>query len=164
MWIARPSAILILALLTLCCTGQGGTTRPSATDSLPESQPKPATVTDSSSFVQALEAAGFSVRVRPGEREALLGRFLGIRGQAVSLDGDRLFAFEFPTERNLTKVTRGISRRGDVLPTSGGGNVIINWAPPRFYGVGQLLVVYFGDKQGTLLELSRLLGPPFAGV
>jgi hypothetical protein len=161
---ARQSAILILALLTWSCTGQGGTTRPSATESLLESQPKPPAVTDSSSFVQALEAAGFSVRVRPGEREAFLGRFLGIRGQAVSLDGDRISAFEFPTERDLTKVIRGISPRGDVLPTSDGGSVIISWEPPRFYGMGKLLVVYFGDKHGTLLELDRLLGPPFAGV
>lgn len=165
MRVVRPSPILILALLTLSCTGQVGTTpRPSATESPLESQANPPEVTDSSSFVQALRAAGFSVRVRPGEREAFLGRFLRIRGQAVSVGGDHVSAFEFPSARGLTKVMRGISPRGDMLRTSDGGSVIISWEPPRFYGMGKLLVVYFGDRQGTLQELHRLLGPPFAGV
>jgi hypothetical protein len=162
----RLSAILISAALLASCTGQGSPSQqptPGEDAKSPESQGT-LPVTDYSSLADALEAAGFSVRLQQGDRRAIPGRFLGVRGKQVFVDGNEVSAFEFPTERALIKLMRGITPRGDQIPTPDGGTVFIQWAPPRFYGAGRLMVLYFGERQRIATALDHLLGLPFAGT
>ncbi len=61
--------------------------------------------------------------------------------------------------RALDEVRSTIRPRGDTI-----GSAIINWEnPPRLYGAGTLLVLYFGNKQRERDALDNLLGPQFAG-
>jgi len=155
---------VVLVVLVASCTGTPEEASPSQTTSISPSPETPSAqrVTDYASFTQALEAAGFGVR--PGDRTGLPLSLLAVPGQQVWIDGKQASVFEYPTEKALDKVRSAIRPRGDEVPTAGGGTAIINWEdPPRFYGAGKLLVLYFGDKQRTLSALKLLLGPQFAG-
>jgi hypothetical protein len=146
--------VAALTLLGPSCTGQGETTRPS-----PPNSPSPSlkAVTDYSSFMDGLETAGFSVR--PGGRAGFPSELLGVLGNEILIDGLPVLAFEFPNEKSLVEMRSTIRPRGDTI-----GTAIINWSdPPRFYGAGRLLVLYFGDKQRTLDALDGFLGQQFAG-
>jgi hypothetical protein len=86
-----------------------------------------------------------------------------VPGRQLFIDDVQASVFEYPTDQALDRVRSAIRPRGDVIPIASGGTAIINWDPPRFYASGELLVMYFGDKQRTLDALDHLLGAPFAG-
>jgi hypothetical protein len=129
-----------------------GAPTPPATTSL---QP----VTDYSSFIDRLEAAGFDVL--QGERTG--GDHLFRPGQSVFIDGARVSTYEYPSAKALDEFTASVSKDGSSIPARGGGIAIVEWSPPRFFAAGKLLVLYFGDKQRTLDALELLMGPSFAG-
>jgi hypothetical protein len=134
-------------------------TSPSAgspTQSTPSLQP----VTDYSSFIDGLEVSGHEVR--QGERTG--GDHLFGPGQSVFIDGTQVSTYEFPTERALDEFKASVSDDGYSIPTRGGGFAMVEWiSPPTFHAAGKLLVLYFGDKQGTLDALELLMGRSFAG-
>lgn len=149
-----------LALLASSCTGPVETTPPSSTNSLsPQPSPSLEPVTDFSSFSEGLDAAGLTVR--RGERGGadFLSDFITVPGQGFVIEDDQVLAFEFPTAKAFDEMRSTIRPRGDTI-----GTAIINWGdPPRFFGAGRLLVLYFGDKQHTLDTLESFLGQQFAG-
>ncbi len=127
----------------------------------PEATPSPGEpVTDYSSFIGNLKAAGFTVR----EGERTEGDQLFRAGQRVFIDGARISTYEFPTEKALVEWRSSVSQDGYSIPTRGGGVAMVEWvAPPHFYDAGTLLVLYFGDRPVILDGLAYLLGPQFAG-
>jgi ABC-type transport system substrate-binding protein len=154
-----------VTLLISCVGGQEAGNPPekstlssTASAASPSVQP----VTDYSSFAQALESAGFTVR--DGERSETDMLFTEDR-QAVLIDGVSVSTYEYPTSKALDEARSSISRDGYSVQTStADGNTVVEWvATPHFYSAGTLLVLYVGDEQRTLDALERLLGPPFAG-
>ena len=118
-------------------------------------------MTDYPSFTKAMGAAGLEVRVRRGPG---LKRLLGVPGHSLEIGDAVLYAHEYPTEQALKDFQGSVDANGGTIPTSdGNGRIIVEWAPPRFYGQGKLLVLYFGHHQRTLEALDLLLGPSFAG-
>lgn len=148
--------MVALMLLGPSCTGQGKTTTPRPT-TLPRPQPRPGVqpITDFSSFTAGLDAAGRTVR--PGQQRR--SPYLAVPGHELVIGDEPVWAYEFPTAKAFHKLRSTIRPRGDTI-----GTVIINWTdPPRFFGSGRLLILYFGDEQSTLESLEDLLGPQFAG-
>lgn len=162
--VARFAATLIFVALTASCTSTPAertthSIKPTASLS-PQASSLPVQVSDYASFAAALEGDGFVVS--RGERTGLPAR-RDIHGQQVFIDGVPVSVFELPTEKALRKFRSSTSTEGDEIPAEGGGSVIIQWERPHFFAAGKLLVLYFGDKRGTLATLERLLGPQFAG-
>jgi hypothetical protein len=117
-------------------------------------------VTDYASFIEAMDSAGLAVGTRGGPG---LQRLLGVPGHRLVVGG-AMYAHEYPSEQALSDFQDSVSPDGGSIPTSDGkGTLIVEWAPPRFYSKGRLLVLYFGNNRSTLDALDRLLGPPFAG-
>jgi hypothetical protein len=158
-----PVTLTLIALANSCTGTPTDLTASSTvlTASPSPQEPHSRRVSDYASFRAALEADGFVVN--RGERTGLprmvdipAGRQLFINGVAVSV-------FRLPTESAFSRLQSSISPEGDELPAKGGGNIIISWERPHFFGAGTLLVLYFGDKHTTLATLECLLGPQFAG-
>jgi hypothetical protein len=118
--------------------------------------PSDQAATDYASLADALEAEGHKLRVR---RHTGLEEIFGVPGRTVSIDGDRVLAFEYPSRSAFEKLRSSVNRRGDMV-----GSAIIDWFPPHLYGSGRLVVVYLGGRRATLRTLEQLLGQQFAGV
>jgi hypothetical protein len=117
------------------------------------------TVTDLTSFTQALVDAGLEARVRLGGWRWLRPFFV-IPDQVVKIDQQQLHVFDYATRAKLRQVS--ISPDGTGISSKDGVAAIIEWTP-RFYRSGRLLVLYLGDRPIVLETLNLLLGPPFAG-
>jgi hypothetical protein len=158
-------AMLTLLAVTTACTrsqSQEGISSPlpsSAPSSTPAATTSLRPVTDYSSFIDGLEAAGFEVR--QGGRTG--GDRLFRSGRSVLIDDTRVSTYEYPSPTALDEFTASVSDDGSSIPARGGGIAIVQWSPPRFYAAGKLLVLYFGESQRTLDALELLMGPPFAG-
>ena len=84
--------------------------------------------------------------------------------RSLFIDGQEVFAFEFPTTNALQQVRSGISADGYSIPLRNGRTAMVDWiSPPHFYSAGRLITLYLGDKKPTLLALASLLGQQFAG-
>jgi hypothetical protein len=117
-------------------------------------------VTNYASLVEAMDGAGLVVGTRGGPG---LKQLLGVPGHRLVVGG-AMYAHEYPSEQALSDFQDSVSPDGGSIPTSdGNGTLFVEWAPPRFYSKGRLLVLYFGNNRSTLDALDRLLGPPFAG-
>jgi hypothetical protein len=163
---ARASLVAGLFLFSLgaACTGpQSERAVPSPVagrSPAPEVSASPLRVSDQASFVDALSAAGFDVRL--GQRTG--GDHLFRPGREVLIDGVTVWTYEYPSERALAKVRAFTSRHGDMILTPSGGTAIVEWAGmPHFFGTGALLVLYLGERRHTLDALELVLGRQFAG-
>ena len=156
-------AAALLAILAVSCTRTPSPVSPSTAPSSPgpEVTVTPGVpVTDYSSFIENLKAAGYTVR--PGERTE--GDQLFRSGQVVCIDGARVSTYEYPSEGALDRWRSGISEDGYSVPTRGGGVAMVEWVdPPHFYTAGTLLVLYIGDDRAILDGLGSLLGDQVAG-
>jgi hypothetical protein len=133
---------------------------PSATTS-PTVQP----VTDYTSFIEALETAGFDIR--QGDRTGGDGPFsLTEPGRSVYIDGVRVATYAYPSEEALDRFRSGVTDHGYGVPVGEAPGVAhVDWVdPPHFYAAGTLLVLYVGEEQHTLEALDLLIGPQFAGA
>jgi hypothetical protein len=152
--LAVASAVVLVA----SCTEQ--TPSPPVAPSVSSSGSTPSVeplqpVSDSASFVAALEAAGH--RVRQGGVVDLVGfQGLASSGRKVSIDGVRVWALDYPISA-YNKVRKNISKDAHEM-----GDAQVFWSP-HIYGTGRLIVVAFGPAR-TLRTLDELLGPQFAGV
>jgi hypothetical protein len=113
-------------------------------------------VGDLETFVTALRDRGHTVDVSP-PTPALTGE-LEVDGNAVSIDGERVWAFEYPSEGEFRRMQRRISPSGDEV-----GDATLFWSP-HFFGDGRLIVVVLGQQRETLQAVEDVLGPQFAGV
>ncbi|MFL6042575.1 MAG: hypothetical protein ACJ740_14365 [Gaiellales bacterium] len=160
-------AALIAIALSAACTGTRSEIQPSVVPSSTGSptgagSPSAQPVSDYSSFIDALEGAGFVVRQGPPRGDGPFSVLTG-HGRSVFIDGVRVSTYTYQSEEALGDFRSGVSNDGFSVPVQGGGIAELEWDPPQFYSAGKLLVLYFGDKQRTLDALDVTLGPPFAG-
>lgn len=144
-----------LVMFIASCTGASS---PPSTPIRTSPSPTPEQhVADYSSFTEVLGTAGFAVQTEG--RIRFFEEIVGAPTRVVSFGGAEVWTMQYPTIAALRKIRSSVSSRGDEV-----GSAIINWSdPPRYYGAGKLMVMYFGDRRRTLQTLDLLLGPSFAG-
>ncbi|MET1010996.1 MAG: hypothetical protein ABWY83_01325 [Actinomycetota bacterium] len=109
---------------------------------------------DLASFMHALESSGLKARqVKPVPGWEPI---FGVRGHLVSIEGDRVTAFEYETAKAAERLQSSVSKDGDEV-----GDAIIDWCCPRFYAAGKLVVFHLGPGRSTNQILAQVLGPPF---
>lgn len=157
---ARPTVLGIVvtaAILLASCTGSDGDSSPEpGTETGSPSSTKDAAmvVTDYDSFTDVLGSAGHTIRVagRTG-----LEDIFGVRGRAMTIDGVRVMAFEYPTRFAFVELRTSVSKDAYMV-----GSAIIDWTRPHLYGAGTLIAVYLGNQAVMTRTLEQLLGPQFA--
>ncbi|MEX0756047.1 MAG: hypothetical protein WEF05_03820 [Actinomycetota bacterium] len=147
---------LIVAAMLAACTGDSSTptsTSPPVTSPPPTIQPL--AVTDLDSFVKGLELAGHEVEI--DRHEDWANDIFGVRGYSVSFDGTRLMAFDYPSKSAATRLQESVSKDGYYI-----GSTVIDWGGQHLYRAGSLIVVYLGERAGSIRTLEDLLGSQFA--
>lgn len=151
------SVALIVAAVLAACTGDSSA--PPSPSSPPPTSPSPTNqplaVTDLDSFVEGLGLAGRDVEVE--RHEDLTNDIFGVRGYSVSFDGTRLMAFDYPSERAAKRLQESVKKDGFHI-----GSYVIDWGGQHLYRAGALIVVYLGERPGSLRTLEELLGSQFA--
>src|SRR5712691_8462146 len=133
--VMRTSLVAALTLGTLAsCTGKQAGEGP-ATPSVggvsggTQVSPSAKPLTDYSSFIHGLEAAGSTVR--EGKRTG--GDLFTVTGQTIFVDDVQASVYEYPSESALDAVRSSVSRDGYSIPTRTGGIAIVEMgrnAPP----------------------------------
>lgn len=122
-----------------------------------ESPVAPRAVTSVDALAAVLRAEGASVVVEGSvPRESY--PFFTIVGVQLSVIGQGVTAFAYPTTAEAAATAASISKDGSTVGTS---NIL--WvAPPRLYRKDAVIVLYVGTESGVISLLDRALGPPFA--
>lgn len=103
---------------------------------------------------EALRAAGASVEVGGPMRQ----EFFGVPGQVLTINGTDVQVFEYAGPEEAQADAAQVAPDGSSV-----GLTMIMWvAPPHFYALGRLIVLYVGDDAAITLLLEGALGPPFA--
>ena len=85
--------------------------------------------------------------------------FFSVPGQTIRVDGGQVHVFEYPTEAAAAAEARTISPDGGTV-----GRTSIMWiAPPHFYAVGRMIVLYVGTDSAIVRLLEAALGAQIAG-
>ena len=155
-------AVLPLAafvLLTTACTDNSSSTQvQSVTLSTPASTPTLKPVTDTESFVAALEAAGYKVKERRVVIPPGYGGFQRF-AQRIFIGRYYVYAFEFATVSAYDRMRSRISDDGQRI-----GDATFVWNP-HLYGSGRLIVLYEGNRPSPIRDaLNTIFGKQFAGV
>jgi hypothetical protein len=160
---ARGLAIgAAISALASCTDGQGRpadaeSSTPSTPD-LSELSPTP-TVTSYTTFLMALSDEGLAVEGLDGPG---LKRLLGGTGHRLDVNGS-MYVHEYPTASAVAEFQHGVRDNGTTIPApEGNGVILVEWATPRMYSHGDMLVLYFGENDKTLAALRDVLGRPFA--
>ena len=136
--------VLILSLSLSACGGQ---------DITAESPSGP--VTDAVSVVDNLRAAGAQVHPVGTVSQP----FFTPQGLMMTVNGQQVQIFEFSSPTEADAVAETVSVDGSTV-----GQTHITWvAPPHFYKVGKVIVLYVGAEPGVLSVLEEVLGLQFAG-
>jgi hypothetical protein len=107
-------------------------------------------------LVQALEDDGATVT--PGER--LEQDFFPVEAQVIDVDGEQVQVFEFTNETDQQEAADLIEANGFII-----GNAALDWiGQPNFWAQGNLIVLYVGENQDLIDQLTGLLGEPLTGA
>lgn len=109
-------------------------------------------------LIMALRAAGATVEPAGSVSQP----FFDVTGLLLRVNTAAVQVYAYPDEAAAAAAAERILPDGSGLgpPTP----VRIAWiAPPHFYRIGQLIVLYVGDDPTILDLLGRVLGPQFAG-
>jgi hypothetical protein len=107
------------------------------------------------SFLQALRAAGLQVEALGSVDQP----FFSAKGKAISLSGEHVQVFEYPSAAEAEAQAALVSPNGRTV-----GTAKPHWlGPPHFFKRGKLIALYLGDDAKTLQALEAELGPQFAG-
>jgi len=156
--LALALALILVVLATTSCTGGVPTSSPVQSSTTGPSPSSVQPVTDTQSFVAALESAGYKVKeghvvIPPG--------YGGFRRLAERIQIDRVdvWVFEFPTHDAYARMRSKISDDGQRI-----GHASFLWTP-HIYGSGRLIVLYIGSRSAPAGQaLNELFGKQFAGV
>lgn len=141
--------VLFLALGSALCNGD------LFESTLAQGQSSVGTVTDSSSLLSKLRAAGAKVEI-VGEVDQ---PFLSITGTMIKLRGEDVQLFQYSSAAQMEAEAKLISRDGNTV-----GTKKIHWiGAPHFFKQGRILVLYVGDEKKVEEALETALGPQFAG-
>ena len=151
------STLLLLALGLSACAGQqaaASTKSPTQAEASPtEAQPVP--VTEMTSLVDALRAAGATVEAS----EPVEQPFFSVGGEILKVNGVDVQIFEYETPEAMEADAAKVAPDGGSIGTS-----MVSWIePPHFYKAGRILVLYVGQDQAMLDLLESVLGHQFAG-
>jgi len=151
------STLLLLALGLAACAGQqaaASTESPKQAEASPtEAQPVP--VTEMTSLVDALRAAGATVEAS----EPVEQPFFSVGGDILKVNGVDVQIFEYETAETMEADAAKVAPDGGSIGTS-----MVSWMePPHFYKAGRILVLYVGQDQAMLDLLESVLGYQFAG-
>lgn len=107
------------------------------------------------SFLRSLRAESTSIR-QEGEVEQ---PFFSVKGRLISLYGDHVQVFEYPSSAKADAQAALVSPDGRTV-----GTAKPHWlGNPHFYKKERLLVLYLGDNEKVLKALEARLGRQFAG-
>lgn len=141
--------IILLSLVTLlvgCAAKQ------------PQEPPAPShggPVNDYISLVDNLRAAGATVDP-VGE---VTQPFFSAKGLVIKINDGDVQVFEYADAAAAEAEAALVSPDGSSIGTS-----MVNWvAPPHFYAVDKLIVLYVGESQAVIKVLESVLGAQFAG-
>ena len=144
---------VLLAVLGAGCAGQPAVAAKSTEASPTEAQPVP--VTEMTSLVDALRAAGATVE----PNEPIEQVIFSVGGDILKVNGADVQIFEYETPEAMEADAAKVAPDGGSIGTS-----MVSWIePPHFYKAGRILVLYVGQDQAVLDLLSAVLGPQFAG-
>ncbi len=117
--------------------------------------PAPGPVTDYTSLVDNLRATGASVNP-VGEVQQ---PFFSVKGLVIKVNDNDVQVFEYSDATAAENEAKSISPDGSSVGTS-----MPFWvAPPHFYKVEKLIILYVGENEDTIGILESVLGPQFAG-
>ncbi len=148
-------AILVLIAYGIGCAGQQPPAPPP-----PPSPPPPVVshggpVKDYISLVDNLRAAGATVDPA-GE---VTQPFFSVKGLIINVNGDDVQVFEYEDATTADNEAALVSPDGSSVGTS-----MVGWvAPPHFYKVGNLIVLYVGESKAVIDTLESVVGSQFAG-
>lgn len=110
---------------------------------------------DYASFVKSLRAEKISIK-REGEVDQ---PFFAVKGKVISLYGDHVQIFEYPSAGKADTEAALVSPDGRTV-----GLTKPHWlGTPHFYKKEKLIVLYLGDNEKVLKALEARLGRQFAG-
>ena len=142
---ARAVCLLATILVTGCSAGPAG-----PSDVSPDGP-----VNDYVSLVDNLRAAG----ARVDAAGTVSQPFFAPQGQVVTVNGEDIQAFEFPSVEEADAAADTVSPDGSAIGTS-----MVFWvAPPHFYKAGRLIVIYVGSDSDVIAALQAAMGSQFAG-
>jgi len=142
--------VFILALTLAACRSA-----PAASPTASPVAATPAVITDTTSFVAALDALGAQVQVV----DRVSQPFFSPEGVIVTVAGKNVQIFEYASAAAMEGEAFQVAADGKSVGTS-----TVNWVgAPHFYKSGRIIVIYTGDDAGVLSLLSRAMGPQFAG-
>ena len=131
---------------------------PAPTDPNPPTTPVVShggTVKDYVSLVDSLRGAGVTIDPAGNVSQP----FFAPEGQVLTVNGEDVQAFEFPSAEDADAVAETVSADGTSIGTS-----MVGWvAPPHFYKAGKLIVLYVGCDGDVIDLLQETMGPQFAG-
>jgi len=85
--------------------------------------------------------------------------FFSVKGFVIQVNNDDVQVFEYSDANAAENEAKSISPDGSSVGTS-----MPFWvAPPHFYKVEKLIVLYIGENEDTIGILDSVLGPQFAG-
>ena len=113
-------------------------------------------MTSASSLVENLRSADIHV----SDAGMVTQPFFGVPAHVFTVDGGDLQTYEFATIAEADRAA------GQVAPGGGSvGTAMMSWmAPPHFFRKDRLIVNYVGGEARVIAELTRLMGPQFAGA
>ena len=112
-------------------------------------------VTDYVSLVDALRTQGATVE--PGDDVSQ--PFFTVEGRVIRANSQGVQVFEYADKAAADAEAELVAPDGSSVGTS-----MVSWvAPPHFYKVGRLIVLYVGDDATTIDLLETVLGSQFAG-
>ncbi len=139
-------------------TTQQGSTAPAPTESTPQSSrvvSHGGPANDYVSLVDSLRAAGATTDPAGNVSQP----FFAPQGQVLSVNGGDVQAFEFASAEEADTVAATVAADGGSIGTS-----MVGWiAPPHFYKVGKLIVIYIGSDRDVIDALQEAMGSQFAG-
>ncbi len=143
-WLLAISLALVLAIV-----GVAGC----VSEELPVSHGGP--VTDYVSLIDNLRQAGATVEPA-GE---MTQPFFSVNGRVIVVNGGNVQVFEYADAAAAEAEAALVSPDGSSVGTS-----MVGWvAPPHFYRVEKLIVLYVGDSEAVTDVLESVLGQQFAG-
>ncbi len=147
--------ILVLVVYGIGCAGQQPQKPPTPEPTAPPIVSHGGPVKDYISLVDNLRAAG-AIVAPAGE---VTQPFFSVKGLIINVNGGDVQVFEYTDVAAAEAETALVSSDGSSIGTS-----MVNWvAPPHFYKVGKLIVLYVGESEAVIDALESVVGSQFAG-
>lgn len=120
-------------------------------------------IADGAALIGVLESAGFSVQQSEGNLAGspftMIHDPFSHTVTNLSVDSRRLTIHEFPDVETANQAAAVVSRDG-----SGVAGSQFEWIDtPHFWLFGRVIVLYLGEDQSFIEELSSIVGSSFAG-